>query len=127
VATIEDSWSERAILSGNYEARDVEILTWTGLLSEDTFVLADPRDINKLSKWDTIAWTWVTTDARVLKISNDGLTITLSNDFTTDSNSIQLASSETKGMIVSVDGITPVSNLWRRTYMKYVRARLSYL
>ena len=109
VATIEDSWSERAILSGNYEARDVEILTWTGLLSEDTFVLADPRDINKLSKWDTIAWTWVTTDARVLKISNDGLTITLSNDFTTDSNSIQLASSETKGMIVSVDGITPVT------------------
>ena len=108
-STIEDSWSERAILSGNYEARDTQVLTWTGLLSEDIFVLSDPRDINKLSKWDVIIWTGVTPNTRILKVSNDGLTITLSNNFSADSNAIQLASSETSGMIVSVDGVTPVT------------------
>ena len=108
-STIEESWSDRAILNGNYASRDSDILVWTGILLENTFTLSDTRDINKLFKWDTISWTGVPTDTTVKSISNDGLTITLSNILAADSNAIQLASSETSGMIVSVDGVTPVT------------------
>ena len=108
-SSVEDSWSDRAIVNGNYEPRASETLVWTGILLENTFTLSDARDINKLFKWDTISWTGMPTDTTVQSISNDGLTITLSNNFSADSNAIQLASSETSGMIVSVDGVTPVT------------------
>ena len=109
VATIEEGATERAILSWTYEPRDSEIITWIGILSEDTFVLADLTDLNKLKKWDVITWVGVPSGTSISSVSSDGLTFTLNNIFTADSNAIQLASSETSGMVVSVDGVTPVT------------------
>ena len=108
-SSVEDSWSDRAIVNANYEPRASETLVWTGILLENTFTLSDTRDINKLFKWDTISWTGVPTDTTVKSISNDGLTITLSNDFSVDSNDIQLATHETSGLIISVNGVIPVT------------------
>ena len=112
VTTLEEWWSQKAQVSGIYEKRLSTALTGTGVVWTNKFKLSNPTDLNTLILWDVIESSGLPTGSFINNISSDWLSLFLNNDFTTTSNSIQLASEEIDGLVVSVDGLTPVTNWW---------------
>jgi len=110
VTTVEEWGTDRSKIVWTYEPRISEILSWSWVLWEKQFVLSDPSDLNKLYRWDIVSWTGVSSDTEVQNISADGLTLTLSNVFTANSNGIQLWSDEVSWLVLWVNGATPVTN-----------------
>ena len=110
ITTLEDNWVEVSKISGTYEQRDSEIISWIWVSWSKNFTLSDATDLNKLVKWDVVSWTGVVANSYIQKVSRDGLILSLSEEFTVDSDGIQLGSSESSGTVVSVDWVTPVTD-----------------
>jgi len=108
VTTLEDDAGQIAHISGTYENRDSQTLPGIWNLWSNKFTLTNPGDLNKLLRSDVVSSIWLPTNTEVQRISPDGLELFLSNDFTTTSNTIQLASDEIEGLVLAVDGVSPV-------------------
>lgn len=109
VATLEQNWKNEAQISWTYRARITELLNWNWSLWNNTFILSDLGDINKLLEWDIITWAGIPSNTRIVWISDNGMTLKLSNNLTSSATNLQLSSDESNGLIVSIDWTTPVT------------------
>lgn len=109
VATLEQNGKNEAQISWTYKWRTVESIDGSWTTWTNSFTLTDLDNINKLFKWDIITWVWVPSGTKIDGISDDGMTLKLSNNFTSNTTGIELWSNESVGLVVSTDGTTPVT------------------
>lgn len=109
VATIEDSGVDSSKVKWKYEQRTVSAINWTWSNWSNTFEINNQSEINTFYKWDVISGSWVPTNTKIIKVSNDGVTLTVNNNFTSNVTSIALWSEEVVWLIVWTDWITPVT------------------